>query len=64
MTAPRILIVDDDPAIRESLATELGAAGFVVDLAGDGREGLRSVSGRSPDLVLTDPAMPVMDGSP
>jgi two-component system KDP operon response regulator KdpE len=59
---PVILIVDDDPAIRESLSNELRAAGFNAISAADGGQGLRSFEGSGPDLVLTDLAMPRSDG--
>jgi len=58
----RILVVDDDPAIRQSLATELRAAGYEVTLASDGHEAEQVAFAAQPDLVLTDLAMPVADG--
>jgi two-component system, OmpR family, KDP operon response regulator KdpE len=57
-----ILIVDDDPAIRESMARELRARGYAVVAASDGLEGLRAFETRVPDLVLTDLSMPRSDG--
>jgi len=60
--APVILVVDDDPAIRESMARELRAAGYTVILASDGNEGLRAFEMQMPDLVLTDLSMPRSDG--
>jgi two-component system KDP operon response regulator KdpE len=60
--APRVLVVDDDPAIRRALAAELGAAGYEVLEAADGADGLRQFEAHEPDLVLTDLAMPVADG--
>jgi two-component system KDP operon response regulator KdpE len=57
-----ILLVDDDPGIRESLSKELRSAGYETITAIDGREGFVSAKARSPDLVLTDLAMPVSDG--
>lgn len=57
-----ILVVDDDPAIRDSLSKELRASGYAVITAGDGREGLASFQSRAPDVVLTDLAMPRSDG--
>jgi CheY-like chemotaxis protein len=59
---PRILVVDDDPNIRELLLQELTEAGYQVQLAGDGREALRAVRGDRPDLVLLDVMMPEMNG--
>jgi two-component system KDP operon response regulator KdpE len=60
--APVILVVDDDPAIRESLARELRAAGYTTSLAADGAEGFTSFQTGAPDVVLTDLAMPRSDG--
>ena len=57
-----ILVVDDDPAIRDSLSKELRAAGYSTLTANDGIEGLSAVQSRGPDLVLTDLAMPRSDG--
>jgi len=59
---PHILVVDDDPAIRRTLAAELKAEGYAVSEAADGREALASFAREEPDLVLTDLAMPVSDG--
>jgi two-component system KDP operon response regulator KdpE len=63
MTAPaRILVVDDDDSIRTTLGQHLKAHGFDVAEASDGRAGLAEFAATSPDLVLTDLAMPVADG--
>lgn len=58
----RILVVDDDAAIRSSLAQQLGEQGYGVALANDGREGAHAFDDQHPDLVLTDLAMPNADG--
>ena len=60
--APRILVVDDDPAIRRGLFAELQAAGYEAFEAADGDDGLRRFEAEAPDLVLTDLAMPGSDG--
>jgi len=57
-----ILIVDDDPAIRESISKELRAAGYTTLAAADGAEGLAAFQAQVPDVVLTDLAMPRSDG--
>jgi two-component system KDP operon response regulator KdpE len=57
-----ILVVDDDPSIRRGLAAELAAAGYGTLEASDGEEGARLAAEREPDLVLTDLAMPRVDG--
>ena len=58
----RVLVVDDDPAVRRGLVAELQAAGYETIEAADGREGLSRFEAESPDLVLTDLAMPHTDG--
>ncbi|HTK95146.1 MAG TPA: response regulator [Terriglobales bacterium] len=58
----RLLIVDDDLAIREVAAAMLGHAGYKVTTAGDGVEALRLMGGSVPDLVITDLRMPRMSG--
>jgi two-component system KDP operon response regulator KdpE len=57
-----ILVVDDDPGIRESLSGELRAAGYTTITASDGMEGVSAFQSHAPDLVLTDLAMPRSDG--
>ena len=59
---PRILVVDDEPPIREILKFQLENAGFYVKCAQDGEEGLQMVSEDPPDLVLLDLMIPQMDG--
>lgn len=59
---PRILVVDDEPHLRELVATVLTLEGHDVDMAADGREALMYLSATVPDLVLLDLAMPGMDG--
>ena len=59
---PVVLLVDDDPAIRESMARELRVSGYSVVVAADGREGLRAFETHAPDVVLTDLSMPRSDG--
>jgi two-component system KDP operon response regulator KdpE len=62
VTRARILVVEDDHAIRRSLVAELRGEDYEVLEAVDGREALAVVSANKPDLILTDLAMPVMDG--
>jgi two-component system cell cycle response regulator DivK len=57
-----ILIVDDDRDARELFSFVLEEAGATVAVAEDGESGLRAVLARTPDLVVTDIAMPRMDG--
>ena len=58
----RILLVDDDPEIRELIAMGLESAGFEVIMAENGQEGLQRFNDETPDLILTDIKMPEMDG--
>jgi two-component system, OmpR family, response regulator MtrA len=60
----RILLVEDDPSIREVTAIGLRNAGFTVETADDGRAGLDRFEAASPpfDLVLLDVMLPRMDG--
>ena len=62
MSTSRILIVDDDPSILQALDLELRSAGLRDVTRRSRREGARMIEARLPDLVLTDLAMPVMDG--
>ncbi len=59
---PRVLVVDDDRAVRESLRRSLEFNGYDVSLAGDGAEALASISGIRPDAVVMDVMMPRLDG--
>ena len=58
----RILLVEDDPSIREITALGLRNAGFQVDVAGDGQEGLDRFNAGAYDLVLLDVMLPRLDG--
>jgi two-component system, OmpR family, response regulator MprA len=61
MSIARVLVVDDEPAVREALSRALRLDGYDVDLASDGAEGLARLS-RDPDAVVLDVLMPQMDG--
>src|ERR1700734_3211654 len=56
-TAARLLVVDDEPQIREFIARALTAAGYAIDFAGSGKEGLIQATAGDYDLVIPD-----MDG--
>lgn len=62
-----VLVVDDDPDIRELITWKLGQAGYATMVAGDGEAGLAAVAagdseGHTPDLILVDWMMPKMSG--
>ena len=62
-----VLVVDDDPDIRELITWKLGQAGYATLVAGDGEAALAAVTsgdteGRAPDLILVDWMMPKMSG--
>ena len=58
----RVLVVDDEPIVRDVLGRYLEREGFVVEMAGDGQEALDVVGRFRPDLVLLDLMLPTMDG--
>lgn len=59
----RVFVVDDEPAVRESLRRALELEGYDVDLAADGEEAMVSLWGdRDPDALILDILMPGMDG--
>ena len=62
MSAVKILIADDDPQILRALKVTLGARGYDVVTAADGREALDLAASRHPDLVMLDLGMPHLDG--
>ena len=58
----KILIVDDEPRIRELIHEHLQYAGYICEEAGDGSAALAQLSGGGFDLVILDLMMPFMDG--
>jgi signal transduction histidine kinase len=60
--APRILVVEDDEAIRSTMCDILELNGYTVYQAGDGMAGVAAALAQSPDMILADIAMPRMDG--
>ncbi len=60
--AVRILVVDDDRAVRESLRRSLSFNGYSVELAHDGLEALDLISSNRPDALVLDVMMPRLDG--
>jgi two-component system OmpR family response regulator len=63
MRMPQVLIVDDDPAIREVLRIALTRAGFETAEACDGAAALHQAAARRPDLIVLDVMLPEMDGT-
>ena len=59
---PRVLIVDDDPLIRDVVRAVLEDASFDLDEAASGEEALRLAAGHPPDVVLLDVMMPGLNG--
>ena len=58
----RILIVDDEPSVRDVMATVLIDAGYSVQTAADGHIALEIIDDAPPDLIITDVMMPNLDG--
>lgn len=62
MANEKILVVDDEPHIRQALQAALESEGYQVQTAENGKEGVEKCRGWRPALVLLDVRMPVMDG--
>ena len=60
--AGRVLVVDDDETVRDVVRRYLEVAGFTVEMAGDGTEGLAKFAAAEPDLVVLDVMMPGLNG--
>lgn len=60
---PRILLVDDEPAIQRSVGLLLRARGYDVQIAGTGAEALAAATQRQPDLVVLDLGLPDLEGT-
>ncbi len=61
--AVRVLLVDDDPALLETMAELLDEAGYQVNRASSGSAALQAIEGAPPDVALVDCAMPDMNGA-
>ena len=57
-----VLVVDDDPAIRDFLSMALEGEGYAIETARNGREALDKIRRDPPDMILLDLVMPTMDG--
>jgi CheY-like chemotaxis protein len=62
VTAPTILVADDEPEVRSLILALLEDEGYRVVVAANGRAALEVVERRRPDLILMDVMMPMMDG--
>jgi two-component system response regulator MprA len=62
MTTVRILVVDDEPAVRDAVDRALRLEGYDTQLAGDGRQALDALAERAPDALVLDVLMPHIDG--
>jgi two-component system, OmpR family, response regulator ResD len=62
MASDRVLVVDDEPMVRDVLARYLARDGFEVDIAADGEAALAAVRSTEPDLVVLDLMLPRLDG--
>jgi two-component system response regulator MprA len=58
----KILVVDDEPAVRDSLERALRLEGYEIELAADGAQALDAISADGPDAVVLDVMMPHVDG--
>ena len=59
---PHLLVVDDEPAVRQALRRALELEGYNVELAEDGADALARIAAKEPDAVVLDILMPVVDG--
>jgi two-component system chemotaxis response regulator CheY len=59
---PTVLVVDDDPGVRQVVRLSLELEGYIVKEAGGAEEGLAAVEDEAPDLILLDVMMPHVDG--
>jgi DNA-binding response OmpR family regulator len=59
---PQILVVDDDPSIRQLVSDTLELEGHEIRVAGDGHAALREITRERPDCVILDVMMPGMSG--
>lgn len=62
MSGPRILVVDDEPAIRRTLRANLAARGYDVRVVETGEEALQQAGARMPDLIILDLMLPGISG--
>ena len=60
--AEKILVVEDEPALRDTLSYNLNKDGFTVEAVGDGRTAVESARQLKPDLIILDIMLPKING--
>ena len=60
--AEKILVVEDEPTLQETLAYNLKRQGYAVELAGDGQAGIEAARRAQPNLIVLDIMLPILDG--
>src|SRR6476646_7466909 len=61
-SAPRVLVVDDEPVVRDVLTRYLTHDGFEVDTAADGHAALSAIEARAPSVIVLDLMLPRLSG--
>lgn len=59
---PQVVLIDDDPSLLDVLSLAFEDAGYAVETAPDGAEGLQAIRAQQPDVVVSDVNMPRVDG--
>lgn len=59
---PRILVIEDDPDLRTIVRLQLSSSGYEISEACNGAEGFKAIQEETPDCVILDLMMPIMDG--
>ena len=62
MLTPRVLVIDDDRAIREAVADALDREGYEIHFSSDGNQALSMINNSPPNVIILDLRMPGMDG--
>jgi CheY-like chemotaxis protein len=62
MNKQKILVIEDEPEVRDIIVRTLKHFGYITLEAANGQEGIEKIVGEKPDLVIIDLVMPVMDG--
>lgn len=62
ISGKKVLFIEDDDFLRSLAVSKLEKAGFIMSAAADGQEGLNKIASDTPDLVLLDLMLPIVDG--